>query len=151
MRHIAAIGAVALSLASPAAASQWKLISAGRDDAGHYLIFGDRESIKVTAPKMRRMWIVMVRAHPSKLGDEIDCGQDRVRSLSINAASETGEILYSKSEVGEWQLVPPDTYGQSEEHAACVGFPQSSFTLDDPIVQGRRLLLGEDPLSGPAH
>lgn len=152
MRRSIAFGIVSIiAFASPASASWWSVLSVGHDNDGPFAIYADRESIKGTST-LRKVWIERIRAEPSRAGDlytkqldEIDCLGARMRSLSFVAYGAAGQILDTGDDVGVWRHVPPDSTGEDEMKAVCHRFPQSSFAVDDPSVQGRALLQGKDP------
>jgi hypothetical protein len=58
----------------------------------------------------------------SKVQTEYDCAEERIRTLASTFFSGnmgSGEVVFSISKEGEWQLLEPGSLGQSEWEVAC--------------------------------
>jgi len=57
-----------------------------------------------------------------KVQTEYDCAEERIRKLASTSFSGnmgSGDVVYSISKEGKWQLVEPGSLGQSEWEVAC--------------------------------
>ena len=57
-----------------------------------------------------------------KVETEYDCAEERIRTLASTFFSGnmgSGEVVYSISKEGQWQLLEPGSLGQSEWEVAC--------------------------------
>jgi surface-adhesin protein E len=58
----------------------------------------------------------------SKVHTEYDCAEERIRTLAsmfFSGNMGSGDVVYSISKEGKWQLLEPGSLGQSEWEVAC--------------------------------